>query len=77
MHRAVERATKHGEGEDGDGKEDEAEDSEEDEAEDGKEDEAEEARQSGGDDEVSGSDGEDASQRMSIIQITAIPHNPH
>jgi len=60
MHHAVKRATKHGEGkEDGDSKEDEEDD----------------ACQSGGDDEVSGSDGEDASQRMSIIQITTIPHN--
>jgi len=38
-------------------------------------DEEEEACQSGGDDEVSGSDGEDASQCTSIIQITTIPHN--
>jgi len=66
MHHAVKRATKHGEGkEDGDCKED------------GKEDEEEEACQSGGDHEVSGSDGEDVSQCTSIIQITAIPHNLH
>jgi len=58
MHHAVKRATKHEGGkEDGDGQEDEEE----------------EACQSGDDDEVSGSDGEDVSQCTSIIQITAIP----
>ena len=60
MHHAVKRATKHTEG-----KEDR----------DSKEDEEEEACESRGGDEVSGSDGEDASQRTSITQITAIPHN--
>jgi hypothetical protein len=41
---------------------------------DSKEDEEEEACQPSGDD---GSDGEDASRRTSIFQITTIPHNLH
>ena len=44
---------------------------------DDKGDEEEEACQSAGDDEVSGSDGEDVSQGTSIIRVTTIPHNLH